>query len=62
MGKSPISSSGAPAKRAARLAPRGNARGADDSNGASFEVDLLQAMLAFRNGDFSTRLPIGWTG
>ena len=62
MGKSPISSSGAPAKSAARLASRGNARGADDSNGASFEVDLLQAMLAFRNGDFSTRLPIGWTG
>jgi HAMP domain-containing protein/CheY-like chemotaxis protein len=62
MGKSPISSSGAPAKSAARLASRGNARGADGSNGASFEVDLLQAMLAFRNGDFSTRLPIGWTG
>src|SRR4029077_20735334 len=62
MGKSPISSSGAPAKSAARLASRGNARGADDSNGASFEVDLLQAMLAFRNGDFSTRLPIAWTG
>ena len=62
MGKSPISSSGAPAKSAARLASRGNARGASGSNGASFEVDLLQAMLAFRNGDFSTRLPIGWTG
>ena len=62
MGKFPISSSGAPAKSAARLASRGNARGASGSNGASFEVDLMQAMLAFRNGDFSTRLPIGWTG
>jgi HAMP domain-containing protein/CheY-like chemotaxis protein len=58
MGKSPISP-GAGAKSAARLASRGNAHGSD---GASFEVDLLQAMLAFRNGEFSTRLPMGWTG
>jgi hypothetical protein len=31
----------------------------DDSDDASL---LLDAMLAFRNGDFTARLPSNWTG
>src|SRR3954463_12747888 len=31
-------------------------------NGETWEVELLEAMLAFRKGDFTTRLPDGWTG
>ena len=27
-----------------------------------WELDMLSALLAFRSGDFSTRLPVGWTG
>ena len=61
MGKSPTSYPGTSPKRAARLASRGNARTANGSDG-DFEVNLLQAMLAFRSGDFSTRLPMGLTG
>jgi HAMP domain-containing protein/CheY-like chemotaxis protein/signal transduction histidine kinase len=59
MGKS--SYPGASAKRAGQLPSRDNARKANGSDG-DFEVNLLQAMLAFRSGDFSTRLPIGLTG
>ena len=33
-----------------------------NGNGESWEMELLVAMLAFRSGDFSTRLPAGWTG
>ena len=61
MGKSPTSYPGTSPKRAARLASRDNARTANGSDG-DFEVNLLQAMLAFRSGDFSTRLPMGLTG
>src|SRR5688572_22358005 len=31
-------------------------------NGETWELDLLTALLAFRKGDFMTRLPDGWTG
>ena len=61
MGKSPTSYPGTSPKRASRLASRDNARTANGSDG-DFEVNLLQAMLAFRSGDFSTRLPMGLTG
>src|ERR1700754_2319907 len=30
--------------------------------GGQWELELLSALLAFRSGDFSTRLPAGWTG
>src|SRR5260221_9781960 len=33
-----------------------------NGNPDSWEMELLQAMLAFRSGDFATRLPAGWTG
>jgi HAMP domain-containing protein/CheY-like chemotaxis protein/signal transduction histidine kinase len=56
-------SPGPRAKSASRLAPRSDSHSASASgDGASFEVNLLQAMLTFRSGDFSIRLPIGWTG
>ncbi|HEY5743804.1 MAG TPA: hypothetical protein VIS99_14840, partial [Terrimicrobiaceae bacterium] len=60
MGKSPLSFGKAEAKRnsAASNRPRPLK---DNGNGTSFEADLLQAILAFRNGDFSARLPVGWT-
>jgi hypothetical protein len=61
MGKFPTSH-GAGAESAARLASRGNVRSASVNDGDFFEVNLLQAMLAFRSGDFSIRLPLGWTG
>src|SRR5215218_8357088 len=34
----------------------------NQSNGGEWELELLGALLAFRSGDFSTRLPAGWTG
>ena len=36
-----------------------NANGSDE---ASFEAELLRAVLTFRGGDFSTRLPTKWEG
>ena len=41
---------------------RTNDEGANGGDNASFEADLLRAMLAFRTGDFSTRLPLKWDG
>src|SRR5215217_117925 len=32
------------------------------TDGGDWELELLSALLAFRSGDFSTRLPAGWTG
>src|SRR5438445_1561807 len=35
------------------------------SNGHASELDaeqILAALMAFKKGDFSTRLPVGWTG
>ena len=62
MGKSPMSRR-TRRKSASRLSSRSDSYSANDSgDGESFEVNLLQAMLAFRSGDFSIRLPIGWTG
>ncbi|HEY8902303.1 MAG TPA: HAMP domain-containing protein, partial [Chthoniobacterales bacterium] len=29
---------------------------------AAFAAELMRAMVAFRGGDFSSRLPVGWTG
>ncbi len=49
-----------PAQVADERTPRPHA-----SNGLSdvgFEADLLNAMMRFRGGDFSTRLPREWTG
>ena len=60
MGKSPSSSSGAPAENAARLDSSGTVSIAQQ--GASFEADLLRAMLAFRSGDFSIRMSARWIG
>jgi CheY-like chemotaxis protein/signal transduction histidine kinase/HAMP domain-containing protein len=37
----------------------GNGNG---ENGAAESQILLKAMLAFRDGDFTVRLPVGWTG
>ena len=61
MGKSPTSYAGASAKRGAGLASRENARAGNGRDG-DFEVNLLEAMLSFRKGDFSARLPIGLSG
>ena len=63
MGKSPMSP-GARGTSVSRRALRSkSSHGAEESgDGESFEVNLLQTMLAFRSGDFSFRLPIGWTG
>ncbi|HZJ16321.1 MAG TPA: HAMP domain-containing protein, partial [Chthoniobacteraceae bacterium] len=36
--------------------------GAHDGNETAWELDFLAAMLAFRKGDFTARLPEGWTG
>jgi len=36
--------------------------GANGASGDLFVAELLEAMLAFRSGDFSTRLSAGWTG
>ena len=41
---------------------RTNDEGANGGDDASFEADLRRAMLAFRTGDFSTRLPPAWDG
>ena len=41
---------------------RTNDEGANGGDDASFEANLLRAMLAFRTGDFSTRLPLTWDG
>ena len=43
----------------------GNGNGHHDSNGGDGLMEaqeLLEAMLAFRDGDFSVRLPARWTG
>ena len=61
MGKSPTSYAGTSAKRGAGLASRENARAGNGRDG-DFQVNLLEAMLSFRKGDFSARLPIGLSG
>jgi hypothetical protein len=49
-----------------KLAPRalGNSKSAElsDDSGATRSRHLLTAMLAFRDGDFSARLPADWPG
>jgi hypothetical protein len=45
-----------------RPAEKKNASTNGNGNGESWELELLAAMLAFRKGDFTTRLPEGWTG
>ena len=49
-----------------RSGPDAVARGLDRTNGGSHEDGerqmLLAAMNAFRQGDFSVRLPAGWAG
>ena len=56
-GKSPLSKNGK------SVLPKNGNRNAvhhrDDSDDASL---LLDAMLAFRNGDFTARVPSNWTG
>jgi HAMP domain-containing protein/CheY-like chemotaxis protein/putative methionine-R-sulfoxide reductase with GAF domain len=52
-------------KAAPRSPKRNETEAATRSNGnagEAWEVELLRAMLAFRSGDFSARLPAGWTG
>ncbi len=41
------------ARRAAKL---------NSNHNESFDAEVLEAMLAFRRGDFPVRLPINWTG
>src|SRR5580704_9081832 len=49
-------SNGDPAARAARASQRAK------QNGGSHLQHLLTAMVAFRDGNFSTRLPSDWPG
>jgi len=54
---SPVDSTTTPAPRKRHAAKKG-----EPGNGETWELELLAAMLAFRKGDFTTRLPEGWTG
>ncbi|HEY5706711.1 MAG TPA: HAMP domain-containing protein [Terrimicrobiaceae bacterium] len=61
MGKFPISSSGTPADDAKGRRAESQDHGVNGDD-ASFEANLLRAILTFRAGDFSVRLPIKWKG
>src|SRR5688500_13518986 len=52
----------APAKLQARDHADGNGQIEVNGDGVIEAQRLLEAMLAFRDGDFSVRLPAGWTG
>jgi HAMP domain-containing protein len=47
---------------AGKQTPKRNAVSEQGGDGESFASELQQAMVAFRKGDFSARLPTGWSG
>jgi HAMP domain-containing protein/CheY-like chemotaxis protein len=46
----------------ATLPPPGLVPNRENGKGEAWEIELLEAMLAFRKGDFTARLPDGWIG
>ncbi len=51
-----------PTATVAPPAPVKRTASAPESKRGDWELDFLGAMLAFKKGDFTTRLPAGWTG
>ena len=62
MGKLPRPFGATPAGDAGKQTPKRNAVSEQGGDGESFASELQQAMVAFRKGDFSARLPTGWSG
>ena len=62
MGKSPKTFSGTAAANAGGPASKQRMTSENGGEGSSFEAELQQAMVAFRKGDLSVRLPTGWDG
>jgi HAMP domain-containing protein/CheY-like chemotaxis protein len=64
MAKTKTISSAAPVKRTTVSLPKRNPESSNGTHGTGedWELELLAAMLAFRKGDFTMRLPEGWTG
>ncbi len=64
MAKTKTLSPAAPVKRASVSPSKRNPElsNGTHSTGEDWELELLAAMLAFRKGDFTMRLPEGWTG
>src|SRR5438477_12276740 len=58
MGKTALPAASPTAGKKTRVQPRGNGSTAE----AQYEQQLLEAMIAFRDGDLSQRLPVGWSG
>ena len=52
----------APPRGGSRRAVRNGDLAAQNNGDEDWELEILQAMLAFRRGEFTTRLPAGWIG
>jgi hypothetical protein len=62
MGKLPRPFGAMPAADAIKQTPKRNVVADEGGDGGSFASELQQAMVAFRKGDFSVRLAMGWSG